>query len=147
MVEQAQRRAAYEQWREDAAAARVRQTGLLKQLAHSRDEFYAAIDDEHLETCSLCHESSTPRSTPPTPASPRRRDAPTARGPPDTTTTNTIHSTHPPTCPTRKTTYEQQTRTTRPLRSARPAPTWQQPNAISAHAADSTRRMPDRHTP
>ena len=56
MVEQAQRRAAYEQWREHAAAARVRQTGLLKQLAHSRDEFYAAIDDEHLETCSLCHE-------------------------------------------------------------------------------------------
>ena len=56
MVEQEQRRAAYEQWRDDAATERVRQTGLLKQLAHSREEFYAAIDDEHLQTCSRCHE-------------------------------------------------------------------------------------------
>jgi len=56
MIEQEQRRAAYEQWREHTAAERVRQTGLLKQLAHSRDEFYTEIDNEHLRTCSRCHE-------------------------------------------------------------------------------------------
>jgi hypothetical protein len=56
MGEQERRRAAYEWWREHAAAARVRRTGLLKQLAHSRGEFYATIDDEHLRTCSGCHE-------------------------------------------------------------------------------------------
>jgi Replication-relaxation len=56
MVEQEQRRTAYEWWREHAAAQRVRRTGLLKQLAHSREEFYAAIDDQHLRTCSRCHE-------------------------------------------------------------------------------------------
>jgi Replication-relaxation len=56
MIEQEQRRAAYEWWREHAAAERVRQTGLLKQLAHSREEFYAAIDTERLRTCSRCHE-------------------------------------------------------------------------------------------
>jgi hypothetical protein len=56
MVEQEQRRTVYQWWRENAAAACVRRTGLLKQLAHSREEFYAAIDDEHLRTCSRCHE-------------------------------------------------------------------------------------------
>jgi Replication-relaxation len=56
MGEQAQRRTAYEWWREHAAAQRVKRTGLLKQLAHSREEFYAAIDDQHLRTCSRCHE-------------------------------------------------------------------------------------------
>ena len=60
MVEQKQRRAAYEQWREHTAAERVRQTGLLKQLTHSREEFYAAIDDEHLWACSRCHETVYP---------------------------------------------------------------------------------------
>jgi hypothetical protein len=54
--EQEQRRTAYECWREHAAAECVRRTGLVKQLAHSREEFYAAIDDEHLRTCSHCHE-------------------------------------------------------------------------------------------
>jgi hypothetical protein len=56
MVEQEQRRTAYEWWREHAAAQRVRRTGLFKQLAHSREEFYAAIDAEHLRACSRCHE-------------------------------------------------------------------------------------------
>jgi hypothetical protein len=56
MGEQEQRRCAYEWWREHAAAQRVRQAGLLKQFAHSREEFYAAIDAEHLRTCSRCHE-------------------------------------------------------------------------------------------
>ena len=60
MIEQEQRRAAYEWWREHAAAQRVRRTGLLKQLAHSREEFYAAIDDQHLRTCSRCHETVYP---------------------------------------------------------------------------------------
>jgi len=56
LIEQEQRRAAYEWWREHAAAQRVRQTGVLKQLAHSREEFYTAIDTEHLRTCSRCDE-------------------------------------------------------------------------------------------
>ena len=37
--------------------------GLLKQLAHSREEFYAEIDDEHLRTCSRCHEVVYPTLT------------------------------------------------------------------------------------
>jgi Replication-relaxation len=60
MVEQQQQRAVYEQWREHAAAGRVKQTGLLKQRAHSREEFYAAIDDEHLWVCSGCEETVYP---------------------------------------------------------------------------------------
>ena len=61
MVEQNQQHAAYEQWREHAAAERVRQTGVLKQLAHSRDEFYADIDAEHLWVCGGCHETVYPK--------------------------------------------------------------------------------------
>jgi protein involved in plasmid replication-relaxation len=60
-AEQEQQRAAYDQWREHAATERVRQTGLLKQLAHSRDEFYAEIDAEHLWVCSGCHETIYPK--------------------------------------------------------------------------------------
>lgn len=68
MVEQEQRRATYEQWREQTAAERVRQTGLLKQLAHSREEFYAEIDAEQLWVCSGCNEIVYPglETTPPT---------------------------------------------------------------------------------
>jgi hypothetical protein len=61
MVEQQQRRGAYEQWRESAAAERVKQTGLLKQLVHSREEFYAEIDAEQLWVCSRCHEAVYPQ--------------------------------------------------------------------------------------
>lgn len=61
MVAQEQQRVAYEQWREHAAAERVRQRGLLKQLAHSRDEFYAEIDAEHLWVCGGCHETVYPK--------------------------------------------------------------------------------------
>jgi hypothetical protein len=60
-IEQARQRVAYEQWREHAAAGRVRQTGLLKQLAHSRDEFYAEIDAEHLWVCGGCRETVYPK--------------------------------------------------------------------------------------
>jgi hypothetical protein len=60
-VEQEQQSAAYELWRQHAAAERVRQTGLLKQLAHSRDEFYAEIDAEHLWVCGGCRETVYPK--------------------------------------------------------------------------------------
>jgi hypothetical protein len=61
MVEQQQRRGAYEQWREHAAGERVKQTGLLKQLAHCREEFYAEIDAEQLWVCSRCNEVVYPK--------------------------------------------------------------------------------------
>ncbi len=90
MVEQEQRRASYLQWRERAAAERVRQTGLLKQLTHSREEFYAAIDDEHLWTCSRCHEAVYPT------LNATRTDEPTKSScPPTTSTSNTSRAGSP----------------------------------------------------
>jgi phosphoglycolate phosphatase-like HAD superfamily hydrolase len=61
IVEQENRRAAYEQWREHAAAARVKKTGLLKQLAHSPEQFYTEIDAQQLWVCSRCEEIVYPK--------------------------------------------------------------------------------------
>jgi hypothetical protein len=113
MGEQEQRRAAYEWWREHAAAQRVRRTVLLKQLAHSREEFYAVIDDQHLRTCSRCHEVVYPTLDATATGKPTRVpcpycDRPTRQNPGEHDPLGP-----PPTCQTRRTTCE--TRTTRPL--------------------------------
>jgi hypothetical protein len=63
---QVQRRCmlAYLQSREQAAHQLVKQTGRLRQLAHSREEFYPRIDREQLRVCGRCKEIVYPEFDP-----------------------------------------------------------------------------------
>lgn len=63
---QVQRRCmlAYLQSREQAARRLVKQTGRLRQLAHSREEFYPRIDRDRLRICGRCKEIVYPELDP-----------------------------------------------------------------------------------
>ena len=55
---------AYLQSRAQAAHRLVKQTGRLRQLAHSREEFYPRLDREQLRVCGRCKEIVYPEFDP-----------------------------------------------------------------------------------
>lgn len=64
-AEQQECRLVYEEWRERAAGQLARQAGPLGRLTHSREQFYAQLDREHLNVCGTCSETIYPGSRKP----------------------------------------------------------------------------------
>jgi hypothetical protein len=60
--EQAERRVAYEQWRESAARILARKAGALGRLTHRAEDFYAQLDQQQLGVCCDCTEILYPSS-------------------------------------------------------------------------------------
>jgi hypothetical protein len=131
IFEQKNRRTTYEQWRERAAAERVKKTGLLKQLAHSPRSSTQRSTPSSCGSAAAARRSSTPSSTPTTqspPINPRRPNATTAPGRRGATLTARRTPAHPPACQRRTVTYERPTRPGQRMPDGGATPTRQQSN-------------------